>query len=65
MFRLLHEAAVAEDLEVDQAAADDHAPKQKHTAEDVKPEILAAIGSGFHEDKPCLAVWRWLLLVGP
>src|SRR3974390_144905 len=44
MFRLLGELAVAEDLKVDEAAADRNAPKQQHAAEKIESGGLAGLG---------------------
>src|SRR5258708_945572 len=44
MLRALLEAAVAEDLQIDQAKADDPAPENKDACEKVEPEIRAVAG---------------------
>src|ERR1700730_13005469 len=46
---LLHKAAIAEDLQIDQPPADRRAPEQKHRAQQVKPGILARIGVIGHD----------------
>ncbi len=43
---LLDELAVAEDLQEDQAAADDDAPEKKHGAEQVEPGVFAGMRMG-------------------
>src|SRR5271169_2672826 len=48
MSSLLDESAVAENLEVDQAAADGNAPKYQYGAEQVEPGVLAGAGMSCH-----------------
>jgi hypothetical protein len=43
---LLHKAAVAKNLQINQPAADGHAPQQEHRAQQIEPGILAELGVG-------------------
>src|SRR5580700_6190821 len=55
---LLHKAAIAEDLQIDQPPADRRAPEQKHRAQQVKPGILARIGVIGHDYPNALSFRR-------
>src|SRR5258708_3696511 len=50
VFRLLNESAVMEDLQINQAAADGHAPEQEHSAKNVYAGVLAGVGVSSHDN---------------
>jgi hypothetical protein len=52
VFGLLHKAAVMEDLQVDQTAANRHTPEKKKSAEKIKPPVLAEVGTIRHANPP-------------